>query len=118
MRKTYGTFLKGKDKIAFFSPLKWKINLFPEKEVEDKLKNLYNSWGVKGLLLESNQCLICGSTEKIEMHHVKHLKDLNPKVSEGEKLMMTIRRKQIPVCKKCQMKIHKDINKISYSASK
>jgi group II intron reverse transcriptase/maturase len=118
VRKIFGSSLKGKDRIAFFFPPKWKVNLFPKKEVEDKLKNLYNSRGIKGLLLESNQCLICGSTEKIEMHHVKHLKDLNPKISEGEKLMMTIRRKQIPVCRKCHMKIHKQINKISSSTPK
>lgn len=44
------------------------------------------------------------------MHHVRKLKivevDLNPKVKALDKIIIARRRKQIPVCRECYMKIH------------
>jgi len=37
------------------------------------------------------------------MHHVKHLKNLNPKLSTTDKIMATLK---IPVCETCHDKIH------------
>jgi hypothetical protein len=51
-------------------------------------------------------CKICGSTNKIQIHHVRHLKDLNPKLSATDALMAKMRRKQIPVCHQCHVRIH------------
>jgi hypothetical protein len=40
------------------------------------------------------------------MHHVRQLKDLNPKLSKIDSIMVARRRKQIAVCRKCHIKIH------------
>lgn len=40
------------------------------------------------------------------MHHIRQLKDLNPKLSKIDALMAANRRKQIPVCRTCHLDIH------------
>lgn len=51
-------------------------------------------------------CCICGEKDNIEMHHVKHVRKMGEKVKGFTKLMATLNRKQIPVCRKCHVKIH------------
>jgi hypothetical protein len=41
------------------------------------------------------------------MHHVRLLSDLNPKMSEVDKLMAKRRRKQISLCRSCHLDHHK-----------
>jgi len=43
----------------------------------------------------------------VEMHHVRLLKDLNPKLSEIDRLMSKRRRKQIALCRSCHLNHHK-----------
>jgi len=45
-------------------------------------------------------CYICGATEDIEMHHLKHLKDTKDK-NTLIKIMSRINRKTIPLCIPC-----------------
>jgi hypothetical protein len=52
-------------------------------------------------------CEACGSNYRVEMHHVRALKDLNPKLSFIDKLMVRANRKQIPLCRKCHMTYHR-----------
>jgi retron-type reverse transcriptase len=56
-------------------------------------------------------CLICGTEEQIEMHHVKHVRKTkwsNLEKTKFFKHLMAIRlRKQIPVCRECHMTIHR-----------
>lgn len=52
-------------------------------------------------------CCICQSNEKVEMHHIKHLKTMNNKLTPMEQSMVSLNRKQIPVCRICHMDIHK-----------
>ncbi len=40
------------------------------------------------------------------MHHVRHLKDLNPKLDLIDKLMASRHRKQIPLCRECHLRRH------------
>jgi group II intron reverse transcriptase/maturase len=49
-------------------------------------------------------CKICGSSTNIEMHHVKHIK--SGKVTGFTQVMKQLKRKQIPVCRPCHLKIH------------
>lgn len=63
---------------------------------------------VKRLL--ADECELCGSTLKVEVHHVRKLKDLNIK---GRRLkpkwmetMAALRRKTLVVCRICHMDIH------------
>jgi nicotine oxidoreductase len=50
-------------------------------------------------------CLICGATEDIEMHHLRHLKDTKDK-STLIRIMSKIRRKTVPICITCHNKVH------------
>lgn len=57
-------------------------------------------------------CALCGETEGIEMHHIKHIRKTPynkiPEELPWLKAMALRNRKQIPVCKACHMeKIHK-----------
>ncbi|MCI5108935.1 MAG: reverse transcriptase domain-containing protein [Marivita sp.] len=49
-------------------------------------------------------CVICGETEGIQMHHVKHLR--KDKAKGFTRILQAINRKQVPVCHKCHVGIH------------
>nr|AVR57750.1 hypothetical protein C0989_000010 [Termitomyces sp. T132] len=57
--------------------------------------------------LEKLACTACGSRYRIEMHHIRMMKDLNPKLSYIDKLQAKIRRKQIPLCRPCHLEKHR-----------
>lgn len=50
-------------------------------------------------------CNICGSTENLETHHIKHIK-ANKKDKFTSTIMRQLNRKQLVVCKICHNKIH------------
>jgi hypothetical protein len=81
----------------------------------DFLRLHKNNWRTKFKL--DSMCCICASTENLEMHHIRHLKDKNTKQKtyKGfDQLVASLNRKQICVCKKCHNKIHKgEYNKTS-----
>jgi hypothetical protein len=53
-------------------------------------------------------CLICGTTENVDMHHVRHIRKMGAKKPKGFlRVMRALNRKQIPVCEQCHQKIHK-----------
>ncbi len=80
-----------------------------------KLRSQSNFW---------EPCIICGTEEGIEMHHLKHIKKSNTKLSGFSSIMSKLNRKQVPVCKDCHQKIHTGIydgislNKLKQSANK
>ncbi|MFS0987436.1 reverse transcriptase domain-containing protein [Enterococcus durans] len=56
--------------------------------------------------LLANQCEWCGSTEgKMEVHHIKKLKDLKGK-SAWERKMIARNRKTMVLCESCHKKLH------------
>jgi len=61
--------------------------------------------------LEDLPCSLCGSQYRVEMHHIKHMKDLNPKISKVDRIMIRARRKQIPLCRSCHMEKHRKLDK-------
>lgn len=71
---------------------------------EDPFRTLNYSISTKFLM--DATCKICGTLENIEIHHVRHLKDLNPKLSAKDALMAKMKRKQIPLCITCHNLIH------------
>jgi len=105
--KKYGLDFKGNDKIAFFkpkyhnAPLKFTkknpSHLISLNVISKSIANLYN-------LVCSN----CGSNYRVEKHHIRRLKDLNPKLHPLDSLMAGIKRKQIPLCRKCHMEKHRN----------
>jgi len=86
----------------------------PESLRRDRSMRAYNStnfdpfrvkyYSVRSKATWDEPCRICGSTEQIEMHHVKHIRKGN--VTGFTKIMSQLNRKQIPVCRKCHMNIH------------
>jgi group II intron reverse transcriptase/maturase len=75
------------------------------------IKALYGSVSIT--TLDNLECTNCGSDYRVEMHHVRHMKDLNPKLSSLDKLMVRANRKQIPLCRDCHMKHHREHPKVS-----
>lgn len=71
----------------------------------DLIQTLYAK-SISAASLYNLTCSICESKYRVEMHHVRKLKDLNPKLRGIDKLMIRKRRKQIAVCRECHMKIH------------
>jgi hypothetical protein len=111
MRKTYNKFgndLKYQDgkEAAFIKP-SYKINT---NRFNIKASPIIPSLYAKSLSLarlENKVCVTCGSEYRVEMHHVRMMKDLNPKISEFDKLMVRRNRKQIPLCRSCHMELHR-----------
>lgn len=52
-------------------------------------------------------CIVCGSLQDVEVHHVRALKDINKSKDWLSITMAKYSRKQVPVCKTCHIKIHK-----------
>lgn len=52
-------------------------------------------------------CTKCGTSLNIEMHHIKHIKTINVKLSHFDKMVAKINRKQVPLCRKCHIEVHK-----------
>ena len=65
--------------------------------------------------LLNDTCEICGAKEKVEMHHIRKLKDLNKKGKREMplwmKIMITRKRKSIPLCKRCHEDVHHNMPK-------
>ncbi|MEZ4663595.1 MAG: reverse transcriptase domain-containing protein, partial [Caldilineaceae bacterium] len=58
--------------------------------------------------LEAKKCELCGQEGNCEVHHVRALKDIENKKmkNQADIMMISRRRKQLIVCKKCHRKIH------------
>jgi group II intron reverse transcriptase/maturase len=54
-------------------------------------------------------CVVCGSTNKIEMHHIRHIRKTGVTVTGFDQVLVNLNRKQIPVCSTCHVKIHKGL---------
>lgn len=60
----------------------------------------------KGVRVLSEECVVCGTEDTVEMHHVKNLKTMGPIKNELRDRMKAIMRKQIPLCRKHHLQIH------------
>lgn len=69
----------------------------------DEICNVKINWRTSYKL--TKHCAICGSENKVEYHHVRHIR--KGKVAGFLQLMNQLNRKQIPVCQKCHNNIHK-----------
>ena len=52
-------------------------------------------------------CSICESKYQVEMHHIKHVRKEGHRYTGIEAEMSLLTRKQIPLCRKCHMAVHK-----------
>jgi len=84
----------------------YRINLWDFKgSVNTNIKALYAS-EFSLANLDKLICSICKSDYKIEMHHIREMKDIKHKHGTLDYLMAKRNRKQIPVCRDCHMKYH------------
>ncbi len=61
--------------------------------------------------LQANECELCGSTEKVEVHHIRKLADLKktrgaPRLATWRQVMAARQRKTLVVCSQCHDDIH------------
>lgn len=111
--KKYGLdFAKGEKKgIALIKPTYYNdlgINRFATGNNREPLSYIAALFaaGKSMASLNNLSCAQCGSNHKVEMHHIRALKDLKPEISHVDKLMSKARRKQIPLCRVCHMDTH------------
>lgn len=52
-------------------------------------------------------CLICGTRDKVEWHHVNHIR--KGKVTGFQQVMNQLNRKQVPLCKKHHLEVEKGL---------
>ena len=115
--KKYGPNLAlTKTGIKFLNP-SYKTNMLNFKikskvsETNGNIKSLY-ALGKSKARLYNLVCSACGSDQFVEMHHVRAMKDLNPKLSHIDKILVRMNRKQIPLCRKCHVDKHSTKSKI------
>jgi nicotine oxidoreductase len=101
---------KGKEKIYSFMTPSYKITLKFLINNNPVIKALFGSVSLASL--DNLSCAICESDYRVEMHHIRHMKDLNPKLNYLDRLMIRRRRKQIPLCRECHMDYHRGDSKI------
>lgn len=81
-------------------------------KIPNPVNNLEKQWNAKFTKTNLNKiCIICGESTGVEMHHVKHIKDLRSKNSNLDfytRQMRAINRKQIPLCRTHHIGLHKD----------
>lgn len=102
----FGSNLKGEDRHGFIKAIYGnKPSAFNVNTNDVQLR--INAQGISKASLENLSCSVCGSEYRVEMHHVRQMKDLNPKARFIDKLMARRNRKQIPLCRECHLAHHK-----------
>nr|YP_009327877.1 hypothetical protein [Epichloe festucae]APB96835.1 hypothetical protein [Epichloe festucae]APB96895.1 hypothetical protein [Epichloe hybrida] len=94
-----------KNKFYSFLNPSYKTTLKFLTDSSPVIKALYGSVSLS--TLDDLECAKCNSKYRVEMHHIRHMKDLNPKLNSLDKLMVRRRRKQIPLCRTCHMEYHR-----------
>jgi group II intron reverse transcriptase/maturase len=78
-------------------------------QLNDQPQPIYSGRTELGERFLANECEWCGSTENVQVHHIRALKDLNKhkgrEKPEWMKLMSARRRKTMVVCLKCHQEI-------------
>jgi group II intron reverse transcriptase/maturase len=108
--KKFGPWLEKHGKIGFYHPkVKVDLNNFMVKQEKiDLIQNLFaRSKSIANLY--NLTCAKCGSNYRVEMHHVKIMKNLDTK-KWLDAIMAKTNRKQIPLCRKCNMEHHNKHN--------
>ena len=109
MRATFskfGPFLASTDNLKLNIPTSFKqlLDFNTRREDAENISEIIKgSWAAKTTgsnLFKS--CLICGSNKKVEMHHIRTVKDVRAKWRSGnrtfEQWAGSVNRKQVPLC--------------------
>ena len=98
----------GKSYQAYFGALPLKRQAFTRNSVIDDINNdiLYSNRSTLSQRLLNNICEVCGSDENVQIHHIKHMKDIKANKSEWARKMIAMHRKTLAVCHNCHQRIH------------
>lgn len=103
--KKFGPGLTGPKGKSFFKP-SYKTTLKFLTSASPLVGSLFQEKSTA--TLDNLRCSVCDSTHRVEMHHVRAMKDLNPKLSYMDRLMVRINRKRIPLSRRCHMMKHRN----------
>ena len=111
LMRTYGTeqstkLLSWKDVQAIIFKIKTKKQKIIQPGYYTPLERICQikcNWRTRFKL--TSHCAICGSTDNINYHHVRHIRV--GKVEGFLQVMKQLNRKQIPCCSSCHKKIHR-----------
>jgi hypothetical protein len=84
----------------------YRMNVWDFKGTSNTTIPFLYSNNISLATLEGLNCTVCKSQYKVEMHHVRMMRDLKPKTDRLEYLMIKANRKQIPLCRSCHIKHH------------
>lgn len=124
-RRIISSYLKQDGTVKYQVLVNYNEFMMTLKPIREKFRNddLYESfesptidfmilhkinWRTKFKL--NTMCAICASTDQLQMHHIKHMKNkkTNDKTFNGfDQIVASIGRKQVCVCRLCHEKIHK-----------
>jgi hypothetical protein len=103
--KKFGPSLTGPKGISLFKPSYKISNKFLVK-ASPVIGSLYQE--KTNVTLNNLNCSVCNSEYRVELHHVRAMKDLNPNISYMDRQMVRINRKIIPLCRACHMMKHRN----------
>ncbi|MDA2780703.1 reverse transcriptase domain-containing protein [Bacillus cereus group sp. Bc002] len=98
---------KKKPLVAYFGGVELKHQ--KKAQIEDIPAKIYSKRNELITRLLNDRCELCGSDDRVQMHHVKKLKDLRKEGKEKAawvRRMIEIKRKTLAVCHDCHVKIH------------
>ncbi len=85
---------------------KSKSKKFTDDHNIDDIINKYKYMLPRSIKLLDSNCFICNSSKNIQIHHVKHLKDIKNTADYLKSRQIKMNRKQIPLCLNCHWKVH------------
>lgn len=87
-------------------PLMWNI----KADLEEQPRKLWTQHSELAQRLLAGYCELCGSTDEVEVHHVRGMKDLHKypgrEKPEWVKRMIALKRKTMPLCRTCHEDVH------------
>ena len=115
--KKFGSTLRDKrdsGETELFIPKTFKALKIFKINVSEPDDAIFSNWNNK--LTRSNlfkQCLICGNTKFVEMHHIRKIRDLKSKYKKKSMdfftmQMAAVNRKQIPLCSEHHKALHQN----------
>jgi len=87
-------------------PLSWDINA----TLEERPQQVHGGRSELVQRLLADVCELCGSTDEVEVHHVRAMKDLHTYPGRQKpkwvKRMIVLKRKTMPLCRTCHDDVH------------
>ena len=105
IRNESGEIITSYPTVDYRRPKKFTINRILDFSSLEALIDKYDRRVQRGRKDLKGPCMLCGSNQSIEVHHIRKLSDIKHKNYLSD-MMSRMNRKQIPVCKKCHIKIH------------